>query len=509
MTTLDEFKAKPWIEKSAHQIYLSSFLHMRPAPEYASGEVVLASVYRNLGLEQVSERTVPILGRALKQRLNNGKRPKGGSKPTGIDPDTWNRIVTTNLKSPKQPNQTAKRFLQVMPLVPDATIYSLSARLSSGSWNPGELVNTILDFGASSKEKSHESRKMIFDALTVTESDDIWAIFLQKEFESWRKPADQLKWEFIKERKWSAPIQEWHEIESSCPAQQFTKDIEQIIGLKNLLTRRQWITMLESLLRLGTASHIMWICNSNKICFELLKSALDGVKPTKGGFEEGLKSSKALRYDQIAKKAIDELAVGFIYARAGINLLLWMLENKQLGPKDNNVSLANSLEIDQFAEFVYENRNKISQADFNTHLSEAMANNPREAAGKKGIASNVREFLRHVLGQRQTAEKGLDSYDQGYYLMKKGNYRAAPWVVSLGPVSVLTLVHSLAGESTGPQTVENLCAHLNKYGIALEAQDVPMNALGKILRDLGLVLDSPDAEGGMVVVSPFNSGEKV
>jgi hypothetical protein len=506
MKTLEDFTEKPWHKDSTHAIYESAFLHMRPAPEYASGEVVLASVYRNLGFKNVSEGKVPKFGRAFNKVLKAGKRPKDGSKSTGIDSDSWSGIVVSNLKSPKQPNQTAKRFLQVMPIVPDATIYSLSARLSANSWNPGELVNTILDFGTSSEKKAQAERKAIFEALTVDDSDDIWARFLQEEFESWRKPSDELGWKFSGDRKWSSAVEEWHEVESPCPAQQFTKDIGQIIRLKNLLTRRQWITMLESLARLGSASHVMWICNSNKNCFDLLSSALRGVKPAAGGFDGLMKSSQTLRYDQLAAKAINDLSIGFIYARAGINLLLWMLESKNLIPKDDAISLANSLKIDRLAEFVFENREKIDIAEFNAYLGAAMANNPREASGKKGVASNIKEFLRHVLGQRQTAEKGLDSYDQGYYLRKKGAYRTAPWVVSLGPVSVLTIVHALSGESTGPQTVENLCSHLNNYGIALEAQDVPMNALGKILRDLGLVLDSPDAEGGMVVVSPFNSG---
>ena len=109
------------------------------------------------------------------------------------------------------------------------------------------------------------------------------------------------------------------------------------------------------------------------------------------------------------------------------------------------------------------------------------------------------------LGNAQTSEAGMDTYDQGYYLRKRGNYKTAPWIVSLGPVSVLTLVHCCTHRAKGPRTVEDFCRHLTHYGIEIRAQDVPRSDLGQTLRNLGLVLDSPDAEGGMVLVSPFKS----
>ena len=124
---------------------------------------------------------------------------------------------------------------------------------------------------------------------------------------------------------------------------------------------------------------------------------------------------------------------------------------------------------------------------------------------KKGIGSNLVEFGRHVLGQRETANDALRGYDQGYFLKRRGEYRAAPWVVSTGPAAVLALAHCCLHEGTGPRSVSRLFHHLAEYGIAIERDDIASTDLGRKLRMLSLVLDSPDAEGGMLLVPPFEA----
>jgi hypothetical protein len=45
--------------------------------------------------------------------------------------------------------------------------------------------------------------------------------------------------------------------------------------------------------------------------------------------------------------------------------------------------------------------------------------------------------------------------------------------------------------------------HLTSYGLDLGMDEISNGDLGKKLRMLGLVLDSPDAESGMLLVPPF------
>jgi len=504
-----EFILDPWKERNAHGLYAESFLSMRPAPEYASGEVLLASVYRNVGFsEKVSEGKVPALGRELAKRLERGRR-HGGSEGTGIAIDTWKTLLSGALSSPKQPNQTVRRFLQLCPLVPDAAIYSLSARLSSNSWNPGELVARLVGFGEADHSRAQERWRDLFHHLSVGQNDDVWAKFLQKEFASWR--TDELRSEWRPPESvgsWPA-IAQWHHGAATIPANQFVQDLDHTLALKQSLTRRQWISLVESILRLGAASHVLWVCRAGEIFNNAVNSVLNGGPPLA---ESDLRSKFDVgapfwRYGQVAGRTIKKLARDFVMSRLAINLVLWHCESLPNGtaPTIPAHSLSSIPSMTAFLAYLASVRQHLRLDEYRQHLHTAIDEHPRVVASKEGIGSNIIEFLRHVLGQRQTSEAGMDGYDQGYYLRKRGSHKTAPWIVSLGPVSVLSLVHCCTNRAKGPRTVEDFCHHLGKYGIEIRAQDVPGSDLGQTLRNLGLVLDSPDAEGGMVLVSPFNS----
>lgn len=509
--SLDDYLKAPWATSDLHTAYSSSFLHMRPAPEYATGEVVLASTYRHVGFhksdisEGVSEGKVPKYGREFQKKIEKGKKEKG-SPITGLDPDTWRRIVTGTLRSPKQPVQSAKRFLQISPIVPDASLYSLSARLSSNSWNPGALIARIIQFSEPIESDAQEIWNQLFHALSVDENDDVWARFLQQEFESWRNKETLNAWATPRKLESDAAAVAWHKSGTDIPAGQFKKDFLRILSLKKHLTRRQWISMLESIVRLGAASHTLWVCKVNIECFQLLRNTLAGsAVPDIQEINDSFGLSESFwRYGQHSASTIKELATGFIKARAGINLILHQLDEID-GINLQTDCLSN---LESIAELVKmlgqkENREYFNQDRFRGNYQDVIESDQRIVTGRKGTPNNIMEFLRHVLGQRQTNEDGLDSYDQGYYLAKKGNYSSAPWFVSLGPVSVLALVHACTYNAHGPRTIDNLCQHLREYGIEIAPQDVADSMLGKTLRNLGLVLDSPDAEGGMVLINPF------
>ena len=503
--TLDQFVANPWASSSIHNAYRESFLHMRPAPEFASGEVVLASLYRNVGFSEISEGKVPANGRAFLKLLEKKKRPGDQISATGIDDDTWIKIVTKSITSPKQPNQSSKRFLQLCPVVPDTVLYSLSARLSSNSWNPGSLIARILCMGEESEQRALAVWQQLFDSLSIKETDDVWARLLQQEFESWRTVDAENYWEMPGriDSKMICP-----DLGSNCfdfPAQRFSADLKHVLKLKEMLTRRQWVSLLESLLRVGSAAHIMWICKINGECVKLFEKVLGGGDiPSVDEVSSRLSiNSGYWCLGQPSSNTIKELAREFLYGRAGINLILLRCMNIDTERMPSQ-PLINPASIVEFTEYLASIRNKFSMDCYKGNLSDTMENDPRVPSCKRGISSNIVEFLGHVLRQRQTSEPGMESYDQGYYLKKRGAYKQAPWVVGLGPVAILTMVHCCTSSVKGPRTVEDLCLHLEKYGFEIKAQDVPSSEFGKSLRGLGLVIDSPDAEGGMVLVNPLH-----
>jgi hypothetical protein len=499
--TAEKFMTDPW--KASHPAYESSPFNIRPAPEFATAEVVVASLYRAVGFEGHRESAVPAAGREFERASSNPRTAaKVGSK---IAPETWRTVLHGVLESPKQPNQSSKRFLQLCPVIPDVSLYSGSARLAGNSWNPGLLVQRMIAMGNKSREEARELWARLFAGLTVSEEDDIWARWLQSEFDL-RRPRDVV---------WKA-----HEMESgadltiedkqvcSFPAQQFVGDLNAVLEAKGCMTRRQWISLLEAVLRLGTVTHTLWLCGVNDRLWQSVRGVLSGgtvldAREIRHSVIQG--SGQFLTYGNPAVPLIRDDASRYLSARLGLNLLLWHLES--FGEKVGALNSAGDLE--RLLALASEFRDRLNEAGIRDDHSRLRDEHARTLACKKGIGSNLVEFSRHTLGQRQTASESLRGYDQGYFLRKKGEHSAAPWIVSLGPVAVLALVHCCLHEVAGPRSVQRLCAHLARYGIDVDRDDIGLSDLGHQLRMLGLVLDSPDAESGMLLVPPFELSTKV
>lgn len=225
--TLTEFRQAPW--KTSHSVYKDSSLAISPAPEYASSEVLVAALYRTIGFESVGEGGVPQAGRDLEQRLQR-LRDKRQGPPDGatVRVEDWNTVLHGVLESPKLPNQSAKRFLQVTPLVPSLALFSGSARLSSNSWPAGSLVRRMVWLGSRDHEAAHELWESLFSALSVNEHDDVFARWLEQETNVW---ANHAPWKL-------APVSRGDVANLSAddfdgvrfmPARQFAKDLKALI----------------------------------------------------------------------------------------------------------------------------------------------------------------------------------------------------------------------------------------------------------------------------------------
>lgn len=501
MASLESFHSNPWTEEALHTAYGESFLNMRPAPEFATGEVVLASLYRRIGWGK-SEAQVPARGRALLKQLDGG----AGQLPPNrkLAEHVWRELLEAVLASPKQPNQSKKRFLQISPLVPDAAIYSLSARLAANSWNPGQMIARYLQFGEPSVAAATLRWQRIYDALSIDENDDIWSRFLSREFATWRTDDDV--W-MHRELAQYEPAVAWNLAPVATPAMAMAHDIEAVIELKRVLTRRQWISIVEAVIRLGCASQTMWICQANGVIFEILSAAIrDGISRTEEEVARQLVISHGFwRQGQRASNSLKDFPRRFLIGRLGINLLLFHCDSVVAAGHAPLPSrpLANPRAIAELSNWLTAHRTHLNWPSIANELQAAIELDPRKIAIKQGIGSNIEEFLRHVLGQRQTAEHGLEAYDQGYLLKKAGAHTSAPWIVSPGPVLILAMVHACTADARGPRTVDDLCEFLGRYGFTLTPEHVAESDVGRILRNLGLVLDSPDAEGGMVLINPF------
>ena len=494
-----QFIEDPW--NQTHKVYSESFLHMRPAPEYASGEVLLASLYRNVGF-RISEGSVPKNGRKLKTLLN----AKSQGQNQNFPPEEFYEIISQSLSSPKVPNQSGKRFLQICPLVPDAAIYSLSARLSSNSWNPGNLIASMLCYGLNDEEQILSAWQKIFSSLSITADDDPWARTLQTEFESIRTPELQEAWSMPTALPNPNEKLFLTEVVFATPALQFAKDLLSALEIKKFVTRRQWISIIEAILRLGSAAHILWICKANSICYDLIFHSLEtGETIEVNDFNIKVAAElKIWRQNQPVNNSIKQLAQNYLEARAGICLLLHTLESTFPSiPR----SMRSPTEIINLTKNLAKIHKEFPFDEFKDNMETLQDQQSNAFACKNGASKNILEFISHILRRRETGERGMESYDQGYFLKRKSGPRS-PWVVGFGPVAILTMVHCCCFGKKGARNVGDLSNHLSKYGFAIDPQEITDSEIGRILRNLGLVLDSPDAEGGMILSPPFQISEK-
>jgi hypothetical protein len=509
--TLQEYHESPWENRSLHPSYRNSFLNFSNAPEYAPSEVLLASLYRRIGLRQsdggrsLPEGSVGKNGTALMRAVE--KRISKGEKRAGLSVEGWECIIDDVMRSPRQPNQRAKRFVQMTPIVPSTAIYSMAARLRGNPWNPGGLIESCVGIGEKDEERANRTWHKLFGALSVKEyEDDVWAVFLEREFAEWN--SNDISWEFSGKIEYEEWMRIWQGDQIACPARRLVRDLLHLVKAKPCLTRRQWTSALESVLRMGLGAHVLWISKVNSGLYKLAEGVLKGgLVPSLDTIRQHLSTGDGFwSYGQAIGSHIKRLIRDYLTGRVGLNMLLYRCQEV-----DGLTSLAagapfGSLQkIHGFLEALSGARVEFDFEAFELNFDAALEADPRKLAIKQGVGKNMEEFLRHSLGQRETQERGLESYDQGYLLSRKSSYSRAPWVLAAGPVMILTLAFVCTNDGSGVRTVEDLCKHLGEYGVKISPDEVANSELGASLRTLGLTLDSPDAEGGMVLLDPFSS----
>lgn len=498
--TMDSFIVSPWL--GSHANFKDSLISIHRAPEFSTGEVVLSSLYRSSGFDNVSEKQVRGLGDALSKLADRARRTDG--QDGEIHPDTWRTVLDRLAQSPKVAQQSSKRFMSLSPIVPDVALYSGAARLAGNPWNPGELVKRIVQLGSPSDQAASLTWTRLHEALSVGPGDDVWARWLQGEFELRRQGDAQ--WQPT-DLPALGLFPEGDRTLVQYPAKQFVADLNGIIAAKSAMTRRQWISLLEAVLRIGTVSHVLWICDTTDRLWRLAREVIENencrLPATDSELAEQVLCVKRrmLSFGHPAIPMLRDYASRYLSARLGLNCILWALDDAGA----ELASVGSIAGLRAFLATAKARRLDLNAAGVLDSYHRLLDREVRTIACKKGIGSNLMEFAQYTLGQRQTMDETLRGYDQGYYLRKRGEARNSPWVLALGPASVLAMAHCCLHEVNGPRSVQRLATHLSSYGIEFDLHGLNDSDLGRQLRMLGLVLDSPDAESGMLLVPPFTT----
>ena len=263
--------------KKRHPVYEQSMLYTT-APEWSTGEVLLASAYRGL-LLGVAESDVD---------LENIAHAPNKMPPAVGGPEIWARLFMERggIASPLRHGQYSPlASRQLMPLVPSiARIAGVLGKRPRSRWNPFKLLLETIGAGLGRSDGEALIRSL-GEALAVTAADDAFARFvedsLQKGLEAVQPlpaanaPFGSLPLTDESLRAFRANVA----ARRLCPAERFCKDLPAVLQLKGALTRRQWTVLVEALLRLGLGMHVLWTCNLNGIAWDLATAVASGDPP--------------------------------------------------------------------------------------------------------------------------------------------------------------------------------------------------------------------------------------
>lgn len=491
------------------------------APEWSTGEVLLASAYRRLVLG-ISERFVD-LG-------NIATMPTLMPEEVGGEP-LWSALLLQRdgIASPLKHGQsspTATR--QLMPIVPaTARIAGVLGKRPRSRWNPSSLLLEAI--GAGGGEADGNSLLMsLGQALEVTDKDDLFARFVEEALEAGMEsiaPRPQDDPAYTEVRLTEAQLSAFRQMpnaQKKSPAERFFHDLPAVLNAKCKLTRRQWTVLLEAILRLGLGMHVLWTCRANVLVWELALSAASGTQPPGTNelrrriWESHDEAHPLLELGSDALPLIKNLIERYAYARTGLNLLLCRLEENGkpiLSDQIIGYQLAQGTNaptgLYEFLSHIHEHRTIIDKIDANKWLRVQVARLFDErsdmralAQRKSGYTRNLFEFARHSLGQVRTKDPDQRCYDLSYMFAYTDDRK--PLLVHPGPAMLLCIVHACCSESSDiPVSLDDLRRHLGEYGLRVPAGELIHGRTGQDLAMLGLVVDSPDAAGGRLLVRPL------
>ena len=513
---LKEFLDNPTLR--IHQSYRQSMLTVEAA-EYATGEVLLASVYRKLLLDM---RDASIDLARIPQLKDNLDRAFAQADPLFATAGVAETLLfeAGGVASPQKSGQQGLQPLRsLMPIVPEIARHACVIGRVRSRWNPGNLLMQVIGAGLD-EMRGNELLSRLTDALLVTPTDDLFARFLadfleRAETSGGTLPKTRHRLELDDRRGFRGPAS----VDGLSPAERFCRDLDAVLGIKGQLTRRQWCVLLEAALRLGLATHVMWVCQANAICWQLALGAAHGQPiPDLPEVERKLWTSHRdgaplIEIGRPAVPAVKRILERYVAARFGLNILFCRLEDAgQIFPGvlgfDSGRGRSAAEGVREFLLHVQANRLSVDSQDpagwFAATCSDLCDKYPSQLASTSGSTNNLREFVVYSLGQLKTTPPDRRSYDQAFLMTSDERSSHKPQVAQPGPAMLVFLAHACC-QTQGdlPVSLEDFRLHLNDYGLHTPAGELLSGRLCFDLQNLGLVVDSPDAAGGRLLVRPF------
>lgn len=523
--SLEKFLGRPSAE--VHPRYTGSVL-APVAPEYTTGEGLVAAAYRTLLLDlhdkDVDLAKIPKLPEQLVNTLaDNGLIAAAERAPLL---EFWRDLIMgpAGLSSPT-PAGSQARLPQLMPLVPSVAHRSgVIGVHGRGRWQPATLLLSAIWSGS----RGADGSRLVEDlrgALEVGGGDDLFARYVEACLAELEDPITSPTIEALAETGSRSAAWRSDQRDGHIPAERFVEDLHHVLQLKSRLTRRQWTALLEAQLRLGLATHQMWLCRLNVRVWDLTRQALAGNRPDPDAvvaycWRAQESDAPFLELGADSVPAMRRLLANYARARLGINLLLFALDdagaawesNLGTGAQTPAHALSDLLShVADNADEINARTRSVSDQDGDL-LATAGAVADRAAKlvnARFGVTRNILFFLRYILGQLQPVDPEQSPYDQGFLIHRPLKRSGTERPVRPGPTALMLLVHA-ASRSVAPvpASMDLLRRHLAGYGIAASADELRTGSTVRELERLELVVDSPDAGGGRMLVDPLGIVER-
>jgi hypothetical protein len=289
------------------------------------------------------------------------------------------------------------------------------------------------------------------------------------------------------------------------------KDLRILIEIEKekKLSRQQWISLLETFFRLLIFNHIINTLNLSRSYFSALIEILENAPDKK--MNEDL-FYKFINVDFNLKSNIDKnLDVSTRSSFIDNNIQLYCLYNhfiyELLTENNLNIQLNDSIEL--LIEKTNILLNQFSNSDeLRLRFSDYKRTNEnilKFISVKDRSLAQIQECLIYI-GNKKVKEKDLKSYvpDVNFLFAQRKGVQGNPYMFELGSgtISLLTgLIFRKRKSQNFISGMEYIKEMLN-YNIDLTIQDISSGELNLTMQSLGIVIDSPDTEGGVLIVKP-------
>lgn len=493
-----------------HVAYAQSAL-APAAPEYSVGDVLLASAYRALVLEVRDSHAQSSWLDKLPERI--AIATGGTAERMALAGESWTQLLNGQggLAAPRL--EKGKDEGRLIPFVPELARYTgFLGDAPDRRWQPARLLASAVWCGTGPDE-AQGLLNAFGEALAVQAGDDYLARYAETILAASRHP-DELTATPPKPAL-TPEASLWRSPRGSrlAPAERFAADMPLLIALKGAMTRRQWTLLVDAHLRLSLSMYMLWLCHANMAVWRLMRASFGGAKVTEPEVAAAIWDDPAsralLEVGSDPSPAVDALLSSYAEARLGINLVLHALDapdapkiGEVVGTEQPAAAIARLLEDVRAGSAVIAAR---LQAERGQTIDEAMSqlmDDQRDLMlAQRGTTNNMSEFLRHVMAQLRTYDRDERMFDQGYLWENVSKGRQAKWRVRLSPITLMLLVH-LSQETVGsvPATMADLQATVADYGMHVSGSELKTGVTAASMDDQGLVVDSPDAGGGRLLV---------